>query len=70
MHKPLALPLEPAPWWTLFDVTREELRAAAGHILRLYRRTSSPSTHVHERHRGLIQLATKAGIRAWLEQRS
>lgn len=75
LHDPLILPLEPAPWWTLFDATRAELRVAASHILRLYDHTTGPDTkstglaaRVQEKHGGLIDLATKAGIRAWLER--
>lgn len=30
------LPLEPKPWWDLFDVTRRDLRIVSSHILRLY----------------------------------
>lgn len=30
------LPLQPKPWWELFDVSREEVRIVCSHIMRLY----------------------------------
>lgn len=35
-YEALALPLEPRPWWELFDTTQPELRAVGSHIMRLY----------------------------------
>ncbi|GAA6035548.1 hypothetical protein JCM8097_000310 [Rhodosporidiobolus ruineniae] len=34
---PVALPLEPAPWWTLFDTTEAEILDVCGMLLRLYK---------------------------------
>lgn len=77
LHQPLSLPLEPRPWWELFDVTRSELRTIASYILRLYDvETASVTTgtgvglavRVREQHGGLVELANRAGIRAWLQQ--
>ena len=75
-HKPLSLPLEPRPWWELFDVTRSELRAIASHILRLYDTQSAPhateglglALRVRDQHGGLVEFANRAGIRAWLQK--
>lgn len=75
LHTPLVLPLTPAPWWELFDVTREEIRAVASHIVRLYDHTqartaqgSGLGARVQEKHGGLIELATKSRIRLWLSR--
>lgn len=76
-HKPLSLPLEPRPWWELFDTTRSELRTIASHILRLYDVQSAPTTaqgglglalRVRDQHGGLVEFANRAGIRAWLQK--
>lgn len=76
LHKPLSLPLEPRPWWELFDVTRSELRAIASHIVRLYDVQKAKSgtedglglaLRVRDEHGGLVELANRAGIRAWLQ---
>lgn len=42
-YQALALPLEPRPWWELFDTTRPELRAVGSHIMRLYATTEAVS---------------------------
>jgi hypothetical protein len=34
---PVALPLSPVPWWTLFDTTEEEIIDVCGTLLQLYR---------------------------------
>lgn len=36
MNSSPPLPLEPKPWWELFDVSREEIRIVCSHIMRLY----------------------------------
>lgn len=65
MHEPLALPLEPQPWWMLFDVTRAELRAISAHIMRLYD-ARGPSARVRDERGGCVEIATRAGIYKWL----
>ena len=35
-YEALALPMEPRPWWELFDTTRPELRAVGSHVMHLY----------------------------------
>lgn len=75
LHKPMALPLEPRPWWELFDATRDELRAISSHILRLYdahdAEPSGPAAgfaaRVREMQGGLVKLGNRAGLRTWLE---
>ncbi|WFD05929.1 hypothetical protein MVES1_001263 [Malassezia vespertilionis] len=64
---PLALPMEPSPWWALFDVSRDELRVIATHILRLYD-AQGLGARVQARRAELVELATRAGLRAWLAQ--
>lgn len=68
LHKPLILPLQPSPWWTIFDVTREELRVSASHILRLYDGDRGLASRVREDCGGLIDLSTKSRIRSWIER--
>lgn len=68
LHAPLVLPMEPAPWWTLFDATKDDLDAVSRHILRLYHANLGPAARVHEAKGGLIDLASKAGIRTWLDR--
>jgi len=34
---PIALPLEPAPWWTLFDATEDDILDVTSMLLRLYK---------------------------------
>lgn len=79
LHAPLALPLEPAPWWTLFDVERREMRAIASHILRLYdaedvgdQRNSRVgvglAARVREMQGSLVELGHRGGLRAWLQR--
>lgn len=58
-YEPLQLPLDP-PWWELFDVSREELRAVASHLQRMYSTRGSP---------GPTPLATKHGMRDWLSRK-
>ncbi|WFC97631.1 hypothetical protein MYAM1_000350 [Malassezia yamatoensis] len=68
-HEPLALPMQPAPWWTLFDVDRDELRVVSSHILQLYEANPMPSALARlNRKQALIDLTTRSGIRAWLQQ--
>jgi len=76
LHEPLVLPLEPEPWWELFDATRGELRAVASHIVRLYDTTTASeapreglgmSTRVQEIRGGLVTLSTRSGLREALE---
>lgn len=68
LHAPIALPMEPMPWWTLFDITKDELDAVARHILRLYHDKQSSPARVRDTKGGLIELATKTGIRTWLDR--
>ncbi|WFD30120.1 hypothetical protein MSPP1_001137 [Malassezia sp. CBS 17886] len=65
MYKPMALPVSPQPWWSLFDVTHAELRACASHMIRLYDTQMEARTATRLR---LAELCTKRGLRAWLEQ--
>lgn len=68
LHAPIALPMEPMPWWTLFDITKDELDAVARHILRSYHNKQGPPARVRDTQGGLIDLASKAGIRTWLDR--
>ncbi|GAA5856633.1 hypothetical protein JCM9279_006013 [Rhodotorula babjevae] len=38
---PIALPLEPVPWWTHFDTTEDDIADCADMLLRLYRQWGS-----------------------------
>lgn len=60
-----SLPLDP-PWWALFDVTRAELRIVSSYILRLYD-AEGLSGRVKDENGGLVDLADKKGVKAWLE---
>ncbi|PWN40679.1 cyclin-like protein [Ceraceosorus guamensis] len=63
----LSLPLDPAPWWELLDVREWELRAVCAHLARLYRRIAPL---IAWRDGGAVRLASRKGIRRWLDARN
>ncbi|EPQ25858.1 uncharacterized protein PFL1_06533 [Pseudozyma flocculosa PF-1] len=62
---PFALPLEPMPWWELFDVQHGEIEVVCCHILRLYH-SDSPSAMIRAGSGGLSALLTKKDVKEWL----
>jgi hypothetical protein len=61
------LPLEPEPWWTLFDVTREELRVICSHIMRLYDTDHGGlAARVRDEWGGMSEFCEKSAVRDWL----
>ena len=61
------LPMQPKPWWELFDVTREELRVVCSHIMRLY--STDPgglAARVREEWGGMSDFIEKSAVRDWL----
>lgn len=62
---PLRLPTTPRPWWELFDASRDEVRAAATHIVRLYDPAVSKPASCED----LAKLETRDGLRYWLGRR-
>lgn len=77
LHEPLPLPLQPRPWWEVLDCTRNELRTVAAYILRLYDTSTGGTSRaghgfavrVREDEGGLVDIASRTGIRAWLEHK-
>lgn len=63
------LPREPYPWWTLFDVTLEEMRAVCAWLQRLYDQQNGTASRVREEWGGMGSLAKKDGIREWIRRR-
>ncbi|CAE6527924.1 unnamed protein product [Rhizoctonia solani] len=55
---------EEPPWYTLFDVDREDLEAVAGWIMRLYR----PQKVTHERTIVELVVGGKKAVRAWADE--
>jgi hypothetical protein len=64
-----ALPLEPSPWWELFDVTREELRVVCSHIMRLYDTDQGGlAARVRDVWGGMSGFCEKSAVRDWLSR--
>lgn len=68
--QPAVLPLEPKPWWELFDVTREELRIVCAHVLRLYDAHSGLAAAVRDEWGGLADFCERAAVREWIAAQS
>lgn len=65
---PIALPLNPAPWFQLFDVEEEELRVMCAHILYLYDEKEGLASRVREESGGMAELLRRSHVRAWLAE--
>ncbi|UZJ53932.1 hypothetical protein CBS101457_003252 [Exobasidium rhododendri] len=64
-----SLPLTPKPWWTLFDVTREELRIVGSHIMKLYdTEEGGLAARVRDEWGGMSEFCEKIAIRDWLSR--
>ncbi|CAO1626093.1 unnamed protein product [Sympodiomycopsis kandeliae] len=63
------LPRQPAPWWTLFDVDVEEIHVVCAWLQQLYDDQKGTASRVRAECGGLVDLATKEGLRRWLAEK-
>lgn len=63
-----ALPLDPHPWWILFDATYTQLQEICACLAHLYDEERGTASRVREEWGGCVELSSKAAVRQWLEE--
>lgn len=62
------LPLDPHPWWILFDVTQTQLQEICACLAQLYDEEHGTASRVREEWGGCVELSSKTAVRQWLEE--